>query len=87
MLWIEWDAEMRGYEQGISLNVNNFNKDDYIKGAMAYIISIKWSWDYKSDWEKGVPRKKIKKSKIYTANELFAPLTKTEKDLIKYIKH
>lgn len=86
MLWIEWDAEMRGYRQGIHLGVKGFNRDYYLSGTMSYVISIKWSWDNKSDWKISVPRKLIKRPKIYSTDELFAPLTRAEKALTKHIK-
>ena len=86
MLWIEWDAEMRGYKKGLELKVEGFDSNYYLKGAIAYIVSIKWSWDNRSDWKLCVPRKYIRGSKPYTSEELFAPLTKAEKAITKRIR-
>jgi hypothetical protein len=86
MLWIEWDAEMRGYAQGLELEVRGFDHDFYIRGAMGYMMSIKWSWDNRAIWHKSIQSRHIKTGKVYTTNELFAPLTQTEKVLTKHIK-
>ncbi len=85
MLWIEWDAEVRGCREGVRLDVEGFNREYYLKGARSYMMSIKWSWDNRSDWKKCPPRKYIKSSKIYTTKELFAPLTRAEKRLTKFL--
>lgn len=86
MLWIEWDAEMRGHAQAIALDICDFDSDYYIRGAMGYIMSIKWSWDNRLIWKKSIQSHHISKTKIYTTNELFAPLMQTEKVLTKHIK-
>lgn len=86
MLWIEWDAEMRGLAQAIELDIRGFDSDYYIRGAMGYMMSIKWSWDNRAIWHKSVQSRHIRKPKIYTTNELFAPLTQPEKVLTKHIK-
>ena len=86
MLWIEWDAEMRGYKLGTKLKINGFDPDYYLKGAMAYMISIKWSWANRSDWKICASPYDIKRAKIYSIDELFAPLTRTEKALTKCIR-
>lgn len=86
MLWIEWDAEIRGHAKAIDLDILNFDSDFYIKGAMGYMMSIKWSWDNRLIWKKSVQSRHVEEAKVYTVNELFAPLMGSEKILTKHIK-
>jgi len=88
MLWIEWDAEVRGYGVGIELGVK-FDPKSYLKGALGYMMSIKWSWECRSDWRMSVQPLHIIQNnpRFLSQKKLFAPLTSREKGLCgKHIK-
>jgi len=86
MLWLEHDAEIRGYEAGLKLGVK-FQPKLYIKSALGYMISIKWSWINRSDWKMSVQPSHIttKNPTFLSYKKLFAPLTTKEKKLCRYI--
>jgi len=86
MLFVEWGAEMRAYKAGAKLHIKKFDPMHYLRGAMSYMICIKWSWENRLDWKRCLNRKFIKNPHIYTNKELFAPLTDEEKKLIRHIK-
>jgi len=82
MLWIEWDAEVRGYIAGTELGVK-FDKKSYLKGALGYMMSIKWSWENRNDWRMSIQPTHItlKNPRFLNQKKLFAPLTSSEKRL------
>lgn len=82
MLAIEWDAEYRAYELGQQLNAKHFDPEYHLKGANAYMLGIKWSWLYRFDFNTAPKRKKIK-PRVLTKKQLFAPLTRREKEFLK----
>ena len=85
-LWSEWDAEMRGYNLGISLEVDNFKPQMYLKEALGYMASIKWSWKNRKSWNISIRPRHIKNPRILTPDELYAPLTSDELVLTHFIK-
>jgi len=85
-LWSEWDAEMRGYNQGKALNIYRFNSKVYLKSALSYMASIKWGWENRKSWNISIPIKHIKNPRILTIDELYAPLTTKELAATKFIK-
>lgn len=85
MLALEWDAEMRAYRLGKKLEVENFDPDYHLKGANGYMMTIKWSWLYRTDTNECVKRSKLK-PKLLSKKELFAPLTRKEKEKMKKFK-
>jgi len=86
MLVSEWDAEMRGYEQGQQLKIKSFHPEIYLKSALGYMASIKYSWANREDWNVSIQATHINKPRILTPAELFAPLTEGEITLTQFIR-
>lgn len=80
-LYIEYDAEMRTLDLSQKLNVDIGSHKDYIRDANSYALLIKWcvlnrKWDDR-------PHDDEISNTIMTFNELFLPLTKKEKKILK----
>jgi hypothetical protein len=78
----EWDAEMRGIKAAKELGVKDFKVDRYIKGAKAYIASIKWEFDNRLFLQRA-PQRRHFNAKRLNKKQLFAKLTKKEKEIIE----
>jgi hypothetical protein len=85
MLAMEWNAEVKAYELGRNLRAKHFNADHHLKGANAYILGLKWGWANRRDFESS-PKRKLLTPRLLTQKELFAPLTKQEKQILKKFK-
>lgn len=85
MLAIEYDAEMRSYDLGLELKPKDFDPDFHLQEAACYMAHLKWSWGRRLEWDKRLshtfwPAKKL------THDELFAPLTGREKQILKKVR-
>lgn len=85
MLTIEYDAELRSYKLGHELNAKNFDPEYHMQEANSYMAHLKWTWRSGLEWEKRLSYKNWKPKKM-THEELFAPLSDTEKQIFKQIK-
>ncbi len=85
MLFVEYDADMRSYEIGITLKPDGFNAEYHLKESYSYAICMKWGWKHRKDWKKR-PNWRLWPSKRLTHKELFAVLTKKQKEILKKIK-
>lgn len=85
MLSVEYDAEIRAIRWGDELKPKHWDKDYHLREAQSYIAAIKWSFIHRKDWVKRPGAKKYP-AKIMTHEKLFAPLTKSEKRILKKIK-
>jgi len=77
MLTIEYDAEKRGYEQGCYLEPDDWDGTFYLRGAAAYMDSIKWQFATRISNYDALSRRKYSPS-ILTLEELYAPLTEAK---------
>lgn len=82
MLAIEGDAEYRALKWGNELGVKHFHAEHHLKGAYSYILAIKWGWLYRSQFVQCPKRKKLE-ARVLTKKQLFAPLTRKEKRILK----
>jgi hypothetical protein len=82
MLAMEWDAEMRAINVGTTLEVKHFDSEHHLKGALAYVLCIKWCWKHRKD-RRLTPKRKGIKASVLTTEKLFSLLTKKEKKLLK----
>ncbi len=82
MLAIEWDAEIRGNQLGLDLEIDGFNSDKYMRMAIGYMLGIKYSWKKRVDWKRSIPQKYIT-LEDWSTEKLFSPLTKNEQSLCK----
>lgn len=85
MLAIEYDADMRGYRVGMEMKPDNFDPEHFLREAHSYASSIKWAFDNRADWKKRPPWR-FWDARVLTPEQLFAPLTKKEKVILKKIK-
>ena len=77
MLTMEYDAERRAVQTAEELDVEDFCRDYYVKGAAGYAAAIKWTWARKINTT-STPARKLFSSNLLTNEELFAPLTEDE---------
>lgn len=73
ILTIEYDAERRGHNLGLTLGVKNFSSKYYLRGAEAYMDAIKWSFLRREDTT-DTPRRCEYKGVLLSNQELYAPL-------------
>jgi len=85
MLSVEYDAELRAIDMGNELKPKNFSETYHLKEAQSYMAAIKWSFANRSEWTKR-PCWNLYPAKRLTHDELFAPLTNKEKEILKNIK-
>jgi len=85
MLFIEYDADMRAFEIGMTMRPDGFNPDYHLRESQSYCNAIKWGWKHRLDWKKR-PGWKNWPAKRLNHKELFAPLTRCEKEILKKIK-
>lgn len=86
MLAVEYDAEMRAIKLGEALCVDNFDAAYHLQDARSYMAAIKWSFNERKDWTKR-PSWKLYPAKRLSSEELFAPLTAKENEILKGIKY
>lgn len=85
MLFIEYDADMRAFDIGMTMRPHGFDPEYHLRESQSYCNAIKWAWDKRKDWTKR-PNWKYWPAKRLTHEELFAPLTRAEKKILKNIK-
>lgn len=85
MLAMEWDAEMRALELGKQLDVKHFDPEHHLMGANAYMTALKWAWANRKDFTTAPKRKKFR-PRVLTEKQLFAPLTREEKEILRGYK-
>ena len=85
MLFIEYDADMRAYDLGMTMRPDEFDPEYHLREAQSYCMAIKWGWKNRKAWKKR-PSWKNWPYKRLTHKELFAPLTKKQKKILKKIK-
>lgn len=73
ILAMEYDAEKRGYKQGCLLSPKHFNGDFYLRGAAAYMDSIKWSLKRRIGTS-DVPCRSSYDARLLSYDELFEKL-------------
>ena len=86
MLSIEYDAELRAIELGTEMGVEGFSSEYHLSDAYSYCTSIKWAWEHRKMWKERVPTKMWPPKRL-THEQLFAPLTAKEKEILKKIKN
>lgn len=74
VLTMEYDAEKRGYEQGCMMQPEHWRPKFYLRGAAAYMDSIKWEF-FSRTFTTSSPSRKGYSPKILTLEELYAPLS------------
>lgn len=74
MLTVEYDAEKRGCAQGCYLEPNHFDRDFYLRGAAAYMDSIKWEFARRMPTADVALRTRYK-PKVLTTEELYSDLS------------
>jgi hypothetical protein len=85
MLSVEYDAELRAIKIGKELRPDSFDANYHLREAQSYIAAIKWSFGARKEWKKR-PSWRLYPAKQLTHEELFAPLTEKEKEILKGIK-
>jgi len=73
ILTIEYDAERRGHNLGLTLGAKHFTSRYYLKGAEAYMDAIKWSFLRREETTE-TPRRNEYKGVLISNEELYAPL-------------
>lgn len=81
MLALEWGAECRALALGERLKIKHFDYEHHLKGANAYMLGIKWQWAARANY-KASPKRKGLRPRMLTEAQLFAPLTRKEKDYL-----
>jgi hypothetical protein len=73
----EWDAEIRSVSLGKNLNVKGYRPASILRGANAYMSTIKWSFQthQTSPW---TPERSKFKPLVLTKEELLRPLSERE---------
>lgn len=82
-LYIEYDAEMRTLDLSEQLNVDIGSHKEYIRDANSYALLIKWCVLHKK-WGARPHDERIS-DKIMSMDELFLPLTKYEKKILREV--
>ncbi len=85
MLAIEYDAEMRAYDLGKELGVEDFDPELHLRDAASYMAHLKWSWLRRLEWDTRLNNSHWPAKKL-THDELFAPLDAKENHLFKKLK-
>lgn len=74
VLTMEYDAEKRGYQVGCDFQPQYWKPDRYLRGAAAYMDSIKWEFHARAFTTSCNPRKNYP-AKVLSYEELYAPLS------------
>jgi len=81
-LSLEWNAETRALELAKELSIVDFDPQWYLKGACAYMLSIKWAWANRKNFHKTIKREFVTPHHL-TPAQLFSPLSAEEKEILK----
>lgn len=81
ILAIEWDAEERVLNLAKNLDITDFDVNHHLQGANSYVLAVKWSFKHRKNFESS-PKRKLVQPRLLTKNELFAPLSKNEKEIL-----
>jgi hypothetical protein len=87
VLTIEYDAERRGHNLGLTLGAKSFSSRFYLRGAESYMDAIKWSF-LRREESVETPRRTQYKGVLLSNKELYAPLgAKKAKRLDSSLRH